>query len=74
MCKAMQDYTLECEKRGEKRGKEIGEKRGREQTLMNIITLMLFKNMPLSDIRGFTGATNTAIRKIAKEKGLTICV
>ena len=92
MCKAMQDYTLECEKRGEKigekrgkeigekrgkeigekRGKEIGEKIGREQTLMNIITLMLSKNMPVSDIRGFTGSTNTTIRKIAKEKGLAI--
>ena len=34
MCKAWEEYTRDCEKRGEKRGIKIGEKNGEKRGIM----------------------------------------
>ena len=55
MCEAVKKYGDECERRGFKKGKEIGEKEGNRkavENLMNRMALSLDQALNLLDIQG----------------------
>ena len=70
MCKAWDEYTRDCEKRGEKRGI----KRGKEKFCIGVVIAMLSERLPISSIIRVTGKSLAAIRKIAKENNLDFCL
>ena len=83
MCKAMDDWRKEierkAEKRGEKRGKAIGkaaeksaERRGRENTIISIVKRMLMGGFSIRDIAKYTGSSSTKVREIAAAQNLAL--
>ncbi len=84
MCKAMDDWRKEierkAEKRGEKRGKAIGKsmadksakKQGKEIAIVRIVKKMLLGGVSIRDITRYTGTSSLKIREIAAAQNVAL--
>ena len=64
MCKAWEEYTRDCIRKGEIKGKE--------KSLIEVVKAMLSERLPIASIMKVTGKDYAAICKIAEENGLAI--
>ena len=69
MCKAFRDFKRDCIKEGKKlgidEGVKIGEARGKEKTIQEIIVRLLRLSYSILDICSITGASEETVREIS---------